>query len=334
MSYNKQQNLSDLVAKYLNKQVELATFQPLTSKNYAIDLNQFLGNLNNSKITKIIAFENEKYVVSRKINDLGSPLNEEILLSAVKKSMIQWQDFAPATKNRKCAALKSFFGWLHSHGHIQKDLAAQIICPKVPRKIPHFLSVDEVIAVLSTIKQHLSELSNSPAACKPSISDTLRDQCLILLIYGGGLRVSEACHLKWKNVDLKGRKIVVIGKGGSERMIHLPTPSMEALKSIRKIFQQETPYIFGDRPLHTRTAYQIVKNWGVKTGLLKPLHPHALRHSFATHLLNGGTDLRVLQELLGHKSLAATEKYTHLSLEQLAITMEGAHPFGQKKKSK
>ena len=110
-------------------------------------------------------------------------------------------------------------------------------------------------------------------------------------------------------------------------MIHLPQPTIEALK---KLNRQET-YVYGKTPLNTRTAYQIVKDWGKRAGLLKPLHPHALRHSFATHLLSGGTDLRILQEILGHASLAATEKYTHLSLEQLSITMESHHPLGNKK---
>ena len=93
-------------------------------------------------------------------------------------------------------------------------------------------------------------------------------------------------------------------------------------------------YVFGQKAIDTRTAYEIVRQSGARAGLLKPLHPHALRHSFATHLLSNGTDLRILQELLGHESLTATQKYLHLSLDKLARTMEANHPLGDKSKRK
>ena len=99
---------------------------------------------------------------------------------------------------------------------------------------------------------------------------------------------------------------------------------MTALPSLPR----QGDYIFGSQPLNPRTAYNIVKEWGQKAGLNKPLHPHALRHSFATHLLSDGSDLRSLQKLLGHSSLSSTEQYTHLSLSQLANTLEGHHPLG------
>ena len=113
-------------------------------------------------------------------------------------------------------------------------------------------------------------------------------------------------------------------------MVACPSILIENLKRLRKIHKDDV-YIFGDKPMDSRAAYALIRTRGAKAGLLRPLHPHALRHSFATHLLSSGANLRSLQELLGHSSLQATEKYTHLSLNQLARTLEKTHPFGDKK---
>ncbi|MCB0422276.1 MAG: tyrosine-type recombinase/integrase [Bdellovibrionales bacterium] len=238
--------------------------------------------------------------------------------------MIKWSNLALSSRNRKGATLKGFFNWMYEEGFINEDIAPHIFIPKVPQKIPHFISVDEVLSLLSYIEDCLKEKIPLPA--KKNKEHILFDRALILLLYGGGLRVSEACQLKWKQVDFDQSKILIFGKGGKERWIHLPTKVFKALKSIKS----EHLYVFGEKPLNSRKAYQAVKDWGNWSGLLKPLHPHALRHSFATHMLSGGTDLRVLQELLGHASLTATQKYTHLSMDQLTQTVEAHHPLGKK----
>lgn len=148
---------------------------------------------------------------------------------------------------------------------------------------------------------------------------------LILLLYGGGLRVSEACRLEWTHVANEGRVLRVRGKGAKERIIALPPIAARRLLQARG--GCEGPYVFGFEPLSTRKAYEIVRQAGARAGLLKPLHPHALRHSYATHLLASGANLRTLQELLGHQTLQATERYTHLSIDQLARTLENYHPL-------
>ncbi|MNL38041.1 Tyrosine recombinase XerD [compost metagenome] len=196
---------------------------------------------------------------------------------------------------------------------LEKDLSIQVICPKVPKKLPHFLSVDEALAVLKSFDEAKESL--------------LKEKTLFLLLYGGGLRVSEACELQWSQVQMSQRVLRVIGKGSKERVVSLPPLAMDALKE----WQKQTPfakYVFGEKALNSRTAYEMVRQSGIRAGLLKPLHPHALRHSFATHLLTSGANLRTLQELLGHESLTATEKYTHLGIDQLARTMEKLHPLG------
>ena len=176
--------------------------------------------------------------------------------------------------------------------------------------------MDEVFCILKTLETDKKEKQQA------------RDLCLFYLLYGGGLRVSEACQLKNKEIHWSNEVIQIQGKGGKPRLVCLPK---KALKHIRS-FQQSTEYLFGEKPLSVRLAYNIVQKWGRKAGLLKSVHPHALRHSFATHILTSGSDLRALQELLGHKTLTATQKYTHLDLSHLAKTLDRYHPINQSSK--
>ena len=184
---------------------------------------------------------------------------------------------------------------------------------KVSQNTPDFLSVDEVFCILKTMQADRKEKQQA------------RDICLFYLLYGGGLRVSEACGIKNREVHWDRGLIQIQGKGGKPRLVCLPK---KALRHIRN-FQKKTEYLFGHKPLSPRLAYNIVKKWGRKAGLLKSVHPHALRHSFATHILTSGSDLRALQELLGHKILTATQKYTHLDLSHLAKTLDRYHPINQ-----
>ena len=159
------------------------------------------------------------------------------------------------------------------------------------------------------------------------------EKLLFLLLYGTGLRVSEACALKWAQIDLKSRTLRVRGKGSKERIVAFPkslVPLFQKAQKIHKVESKASSTIWGDKELSTRKAYDWIRNRGAKAGLMRPIHPHALRHSFATHLLVSGANLRTLQELLGHESLQATEKYTHLGIDQLARTLEKHHPLSKK----
>lgn len=162
------------------------------------------------------------------------------------------------------------------------------------------------------------------AETHPSLT---QQRLLFFTIYGCGLRVSEACQIKMEDINLSKRQLRILGKGGKERMAVLPGALIPILEEQKK---QKNKFLFGDKPLATRTAYDRIRKLGVAAGLLKPLHPHALRHSYATHLLSSGSDLRVLQQLMGHQSLAATELYTHLDVDQLARSMERYHPLSKK----
>ncbi|MGE0762473.1 MAG: tyrosine-type recombinase/integrase [Bdellovibrionales bacterium] len=238
-------------------------------------------------------------------------VSPETLYDLLRVAQERWRWLATASRNRKLACLKSFFKWLYQERWLEKDMAAQVIMPKVPTRLPHFIAVDEALNVIRTL-----EAQGPPARERLA---------LILLLYGGGLRVSEACTLAWKNIDPKARTIKVLGKGSKERLVALPDLCWPTLSGL----ERRGAYVFGERPLSPRKAYQMVREAGALCGLIKPLHPHALRHSYATHLLADGADLRVLQELLGHSSLTATQKYTHLSVDHLARSLEQHHPLSK-----
>jgi len=245
---------------------------------------------------------------------------ETELLGLSREALNGWAGLSLSSRNRKSATLKSFLGWAYQEQLTERDLSTQIICPKVPKKLPHFLSVDEALAVLASYNKKDTSVQN------------LRDKAMFLVLYGAGLRVSEACNLKWADVHFSTRSLRLTGKGGKERIVVLPDLGIETLKKLKKV--SEDDFVFGIEALNPRVAYEWVRTRGAKALLMKPLHPHALRHSFATHLLSSGANLRTLQELLGHESLQATEKYTHLGIDQLARTMEMHHPLSNSEKRK
>lgn len=313
MSQKQEQKLSDMAAKYLNFQEFAKTSSKNTSKSYANDLNQFLAPLDEG----VVIFQSGHWVVRASPTKKGTVANlsHKALLRLVQMAQQRWSSLSMASRNRKSACLKSFFKWLYEHNEISEDLSTRIICPRVPQKVPHFLSLDEALTLVRRLEKSRNE-------------DGQRNLVLVLLLYGGGLRVSEACNLKWQQVDLTERTLLIKGKGGKERKVALVRLLVEALDRLPRQGAYVLKGARAQEPMDSRAAYEIVRQAGIQAGLLKPLHPHALRHSFATHMLSSGTDLRILQELLGHESLTATQKYLHLSIENLARTMEKNHPFG------
>ena len=250
--------------------------------------------------------------------------SDDALLRVMREAQNSWSNLSLSSRNRKAACLKSFLNWLFQERHIERDLNFQIHAPKPPIRIPHFLSVDESIAVIKIADVAVKK-------SKEQFKDqALREKALLLLLYGGGLRVSEACNVKWQDLDANKRLVRIRGKGSKERIVALPPIVLKSISSLKG----KGKFIWGAEPLSTRVAFSIVRSLGARAGLVKPLNPHALRHSFATHMLSSGTNLRTLQELLGHASLTATQKYTHLGIDQLARTVEDHHPLGNKSKVK
>lgn len=305
--------VSKQIHNFLKYLENIESCSPLTLKAYTLDLNQaFFQNKQQSPYAK----KNKNLINLADVKAATFKSGEELWLLC-RESLSQWGRLSPASRNRKIATLKSFFNWLYAERIIDKNYADQLVCPKVPKKIPHFISVDEVISVLQY-------LNTSPDA------ETQAQKTLFNLLYGGGLRISEACNLRWKDVNLNERKILILGKGQKERLIVIPEACNEVLKA-QKARNKNTEYVFGEDPLNSRKGYEFIRTLGKKVGLMNPLHPHSLRHSFATHMLASGTNLRTLQTMLGHESLQATEKYTHLNIDTLARIVEVRHPLSKKK---
>lgn len=308
-------NLPDSICNYLKSLNLIKKCSPLTIRHYLLDLRQcFL-------LDGFIKFNFEGKFFSNSYNIVNNFPNiwvhETTLMELIKDGLRRWSHLSPASRNRKTASIRSYLNYLYTEKIIHLDLAQQLPCPKVPFKIPHFISVDETLAVLEAVK--------TIEESKRSISKNL-----FLLLYGSGLRISEACSLSWSQINFYNKTALILGKGNQERLVVLPHFVINSLKNHQKEQSQEELFVFGPTPLNPRKGYQIIKNLGVAAGLLKPLNPHALRHSFATHLLSSGTDLRILQNLLGHQSLKATEKYTHLSMDHLARMIDGHHPLSKK----
>jgi site-specific recombinase XerD len=273
---------------------------------------EFLDNVESVSPHTLRAYTSDLKIISQLLSE---DCSENQILAQLRKAQTSWQKLSPATKNRKAASLKSFLNWMFQKSYLSSDLSLRIQTPKVPQRIPHFLSPDEVLSVL---KSYTKKLDPQEA----------QDQVLFFLLYGAGLRVSEACQMKWSRVDFKKAQLLVLRKGGKEQWVPAPQIVMNLLK---KFSQNRTDdFVFGSKAMNTRTAYEIIKLRGQKAGLLNPLHPHALRHSYATHLLTSGADLRSLQELLGHQSLGTTQKYTHLSTHELARMIQKFHPLEKK----
>lgn len=292
-TYPHQKKMRVLIEKYLKYLRLSQSASPLTIKSYKKDLEVFFNQQDSthSNLMTLIQFQ-------------------------IRKNFKKWNLWSLATRNRKVSSLKSFLKWLYQEGHIKENLNAKIKSPKVPFKIPYYLSLDEVTSLLQTVIQAQKK--------NPQFK---KDLTLIYLLYGGGLRVSEACSSKWVDLDFSQKTLRIKGKGSRERIIALPQKVIDHLKTLKK----EGSYIFGDKPLSPRTAFSIVRKWGCRACLQKPISPHVLRHSYATHLLESGSDLRIIQELLGHRSLAATQKYTQVSVAQLSQTLNRYHPAGFRK---
>ena len=331
------QEIQEIIDKYLKFLEFHKNYSKLTLKSYKSDLFQFFDLKGPSKPQKKGVLPPSPEARGATAGSPSGGIAEESFtpkargaaaggaspppLSAFLKKIIVERppQGSSATRNRKTAVLKSFLKWLHQNGYIDEDLNRKIKSPKIAAKIPSFLSLDEVTALIDAVKE----------SDKRQDKNAKRDLTLILLLYGGGLRVSEACKVCFQDFDFEKRTLLIEGKGSKERLITLPRPVTDHLLSLKK----NTNYVFGEKPLSQKTAYLIVRNWGQRSGLKKNISPHVLRHSYATHLLESGSDLRILQSLLGHESLSATQKYTKIQLSQMEKTLSKHHPLSLRESS-
>lgn len=238
---------------------------------------------------------------------------------------------AQSTLARRSAAARTFSAWAHRDGRLPTDVAAGLASPRARRELPAVLPIDQTAALLETAHTAQPADDVQPGAVDPA---RLRDQLLLELLYATGVRVSEACGLNVADVDPGRRVLRVSGKGGRERSVPYGVPAQRALDAW---LRDGRPRLVGARSanalllgarggrLNPTTARGIVGRYATAAGLPRT-SPHGLRHAAATHLLEGGADLRAVQELLGHSSLASTQIYTHVSVERLRAAYRQAHP--------
>jgi integrase/recombinase XerD len=228
--------------------------------------------------------------------------------------------YAPATAARKLSAVRGAYAWMHDRGAIEHSPAALIPGPRRARTLPATLSGDEVVRLL-----------DSPAGTEPR---DLRDRALLELLYGCGLRAAEACDLRLRDVRLEAGSLRVTGKGGKQRVVPIGGAAEAALDRYlargrpRLAASGRCERLFVSvrgRPLHPSDVRRALMRALERAGVPQR-SPHALRHTFATHLLEGGADLRSIQDLLGHASVGTTQVYTHVSVRHLRTAHANAHP--------
>lgn len=230
----------------------------------------------------------------------------------------------PASLALRLSALRSFLDWQISQGALTANPAKGVATPRAPRHLPKNIDVDEV-------NQLLEIDLNDPLA--------VRDRAMLEVMYGAGLRLSELVGIDIGHLDLASGEVWVVGKGSKERRLPVGRTAvlwLENWLAMRDLFAPGDNAVFlskqGKR-ISTRNVQKRFAEWGVKQGVSSHIHPHKLRHSFATHMLESSGDLRAVQELLGHANLTTTQIYTHLDFQHLASVYDAAHPRAKRGKS-
>jgi integrase/recombinase XerC len=271
---------------------------PHTLAGYRSDLEQFRA-----------------FVVLERGGDAGIAVVDHLL---VRRWLARLhKEYRKSSIGRKLAAVRALFAWLMRTGAAEKNPAELVATPKKEKKLPFHLAIDEVTALVEAPK----------GAEMPS----LRDRAILETLYSCGVRVSELTGLDVGGANLEAGTVRVLGKGGKERIVPLGSVAARALAdylAIRNHTPHDVPLFINVRGgrLTRRSVARIVDKYILTLATMKKVSPHTLRHTFATHLLEGGADLRAIQELLGHASLSTTQKYTHLSIDRLMEVYDKAHP--------
>ncbi len=314
-----------LVAKFLGYLADERNFSEYTERCYGLDLSQYLGFLRESNGVKADAAAEAAAVQSP--NPSGKDTVTNLILGADQEQIRSYlaqmakQNYSPATMARKIATLRSFHKWMERAGLVTKNPMTVIRTPRQPRRLPKAITVDQVEALLHA----------------PEGSDTLgaRDRAILETMYSTGVRVSEVVALNIGDLSLGERQLRIRGKGKRERIVPLGQQAMDALQVYLQRLEAdrgpappETPLFVNKHAtrLSSRSVRRKVSKYLKVAGLDPDISPHTIRHSFATHLLDNGADLRAVQELLGHQSLSSTQVYTHLSTGRMREAYDRAHP--------
>jgi integrase/recombinase XerC len=304
--------LSDLIERFVDYMRNRRGYSVHTLRNYRTDLLNFLDFLSTERGLE----EEEKALM-----DLGNV--EPLLIREYMGGL--FGGYNRRTIARKMSALRSFFNFLDRSSFYKGNPVADISTPKQGKYIPTYLPVDEMFKLLECPDKKM------PLG--------MRDLAIIEVLYSCGIRVAELSGLNMTDIDFEGRLIKVLGKGNKERIVPIGRKALEAVRSyldavvplrekLQNVSGKAVPVFINSRGgrLTTRSVGSIIKHYALASGLITDISPHSLRHTFATHLLDGGADLRSVQEMLGHMSLSTTQKYTHVSMDRLMAVYDKAHP--------
>jgi len=300
--------MNELITSFIRYLRTEKGYSPHTVRNYNSDLRQF------------IQFAKEKQGLQGKPSDI-TRIDYTVIRSYLGE---QFDTRRRTTIARKLSAIKSFFKFLELRGICSVNPASEIATPKQGTYIPSYIPIDAMFAMLG----------------KPDRENTfgLRDLSILELLYSSGLRVSELINLNVEHLDRKARLVTVLGKGGKERVLPVGRKAIAVLgdylahtaqKRKKAGYAKDQGPLFlnyrGGR-LTARSVHRLVKRYSLLCGIPSDISPHSIRHTFATHMLDGGADLRSIQELLGHASLSTTQKYTHVSIDKLMEVYDKSHP--------
>lgn len=296
--------MQEVFTKYINYLDAERNASHYTVRNYTHDLLDFFS-----------------YLKSKKISSLNE-VDKQVLRGYL--SHLMKEGFARVSISRKLSAIRSFYRYLLREELVATSPIADTSSPKLDKRLPKFLTLEEAVRLLEA----------------PDSSTALgqRDRALMELLYASGLRVSELVSLDLEQINLETNEIRVWGKGAKERMVLMGKPAAAALASYlgqgrpRLLGKKKGYALFLNRDggrLTERSIQRILRKYTRVAGIKKRVHPHLLRHTFATHLLDGGADLRVVQELLGHASLVSTQIYTHVTQSRARKVYLSAHPLAQ-----
>lgn len=263
-----------------------------TLVNYQLDLREFFKFLDEKSIEKVDYTDFRRFL-----------------------AQLRTRQFKPRTLARKLSSIRSFFRFLQREGHIKENPAVLLVTPKLDKTLPHFLSEEEV-----------SKLIEAPVLDKTAGK---RDRAIFETLYSSGLRVSELVGLNVEHIDFIGNVIKVMGKGKKERIVPIGDKALREIREYLRTRNSSDRAVFlnkNGKRLTDRSIRNIINKHILTTSVKMHVSPHVVRHSFATHLLNRGADLRSVQELLGHVNLSTTQIYTHVTTERLKSVYDKAHP--------
>ncbi|MBU2535393.1 MAG: tyrosine recombinase XerC [Chloroflexi bacterium] len=307
--------MQEALNKYVNYLEAERGLSPYTVRNYTMDL---IGNYARGSEKGFFQFLRVKQIDS--LDEVDKQVLRDYMAWLMEQGVVK------SSIARKLSAIRSFYRYLLREEKVSANPLEKVSSPKLDRRLPSFLTAEETVRLLE-----------APDLSTPQ---GLRNRALLELLYASGMRVSELESLNLEQLNMETKEIRVWGKGSKERMVLIGEPAAHALNNY---LVQGRPVLLGKKKtnavflnqyggrLPARRIQKILDRCARKAGIEKRVHPHVLRHTFATHLLDGGADLRVVQELLGHAQLATTQVYTHVSQSQARKIYQSAHPMARKR---